>query len=345
MQTRILSLSPEQRAALFNATGMPLRRLGIDLTSGLAVPIDRHCLRCLLADDLPGVTVGPSGVCNQCLAFDAETALGYYEPQKLFDVVEAFKGNGAQNCVVAYSGGKDSALTLMLAVKELGLRPVAVLVDNGFIPNEVKDNAGEFCGKFAVELLVERINISSVARDALTSNTSKIPCSTCISGVFATMARICKQRSTQLVLSGHRFPPLTYPLSAFTKRAGDGQFMCASPLLARRLSEKDQMALIKAAGWKSVEIAGNTSNCKLIGVVEKRMYDLFGYNPHIHEVSKEIRAGFYGREDGFRKVDRPEISPAHHKWVEERLSNGPAAPTAEIPQPATAQPYARGVDA
>ncbi len=320
MLTGLLNLSSEQRAKIFESTGMPLRRLGINVQNGEGSAVDHCCGRCLLADDLPGVRIGPNGICNHCAEHDANAAMGAFDPQRVVDVVNMYRGTGSPDSVLAFSGGKDSALTVLLAVRELKLKPLAVLVDNGFIPDEVKENGRAFCAQFGIEMMVETIDIRREARESLLSDSGKIPCTTCITAVFAVMARICRERGLKLILGGHRFPPLTYPVSAFTKRSEDGEFICASPLLARQITETDQLALIADAGWRSVKIAGNTSNCKLIGVVEEHLYDVQGFNPHIFEVSKEIRGGFYGRSDGFKKIDRPHIDPEHRRWVEQRLA-------------------------
>ena len=328
MSSTLLPLSAEQRSRLFNATGAPLRRLRVEPSTGIGVAVDRYCARCLLTEDLPGVHIEADGICQACHAFAAEAARGDYTQRRLLDVVQSCRGEGTPDAVVAYSGGKDSALTLLLAVKELHLRPIAVLVDNGFIPDEVKDNARTFCARFGVELVIETIDIRQVARESLASSSGKIPCTSCIGGVFAAMAKTCRTYGVRLILSGHRFPPLAYPVSGFTKRDADNGFFCASPLLARGLSEAEQMQWIRDAGWQPTAMAGNTSNCKLIGVVEQHLYDVQGFNPHIYEVSKEIRAGFYDRRTGFGKVDRPEISAEHLQWVRERML--PDAPETAI---------------
>jgi predicted PP-loop superfamily ATPase len=323
MAVGILNLTPEQRAQLFHGTGMPLRRIAVNTENSQGGPVDRCCSRCLLADDLPGVVIGPNGLCNHCSDYAAELSSGMYSSRQLLETVQAYRTNGTPDSVLAFSGGKDSALALLLAVKELNLKPLAILVDNGFIPEEVQVNGRKFCEGLGVQLVVEKIDIRHVARSSLQSTSGEIPCTSCIGGIFAKMARACRDHQLRLIIGGHRFPPLTYPVSAFTKRAEDQQFACVSPLLARRLPEAQQLELIEAAGWKKVSIAGNTSNCKLIGVVEEHLYDVHGYNPHLFEVSKEIRAGFYGREDGYGKVDRPRITAEHRDWVQQRLGQPP----------------------
>ncbi|OWQ89835.1 hypothetical protein CDN98_04855 [Roseateles terrae] len=134
------------------------------------------------------------------------------------------------------------------------------------------------------------------------------------------MARTSREFGVRLVISGHRFPPLAYPLTSFTADTADQNTVCVSPLLASRIQEADQLSLVMSMGWKKLAIAGNTSNCKLIGVVEESMFDRLGYNPHIYEVSKEIRGGIYDRAWGVKKVEKPTITPDHRQWVMERMA-------------------------
>jgi hypothetical protein len=94
---------------------------------------------------------------------------------------------------------------------------------------------------------------------------------------------------------------------------------CVSPLLALAEPEALQMNRIRRAGWQEIKIAGNTSNCQLIGYVESRFFDRSGYSPHIYEVSREIRAGFYDREYGIRKVERPKLTKEHILQVEKAI--------------------------
>jgi hypothetical protein len=212
-------------------------------------------------------------------------------------------------------------LALLVAIRELGLHPIAVLVDNGFIPQEVQDNAASFCSRWGAAFRVERIDISEAAKRALSGDAKSIPCRSCITQVFSTMGRVCREFGLQLIIGGHRFPPLAYTVTGFTGRQEDDSLICVSPLLARRLTESEQLQILEEAGWEHVDIAGNTSNCKLIGVVEAAYYDANGFNPHLFEVSKEIRAGIYSREYGFEKVSRPKISDEHRNWVFERLNH------------------------
>lgn len=96
------------------------------------------CTRCVMSTTDPDITFDPEGRCNHCtdyferlanLTYDAATS----EP-KLAAIVERAKaaGRGKEyDCVMGISGGIDSCYAVYVA-KSLGLRPLAVHMDNGW---------------------------------------------------------------------------------------------------------------------------------------------------------------------------------------------------------------------
>jgi N-acetyl sugar amidotransferase len=98
----------------------------------------RICARCVIDDGVPETTFDADGVCSWCRRFDdraarhAEGALGREE--KLAALVDGIKraGHGRRyDCVLGVSGGADSSYAALVATR-LGLRPLAVHVDNGW---------------------------------------------------------------------------------------------------------------------------------------------------------------------------------------------------------------------
>ena len=235
------------------------------------------------------------------------------------EVMRSYKSAGEADCVVAYSGGKDSAAVLMFATTLFKLRPVALLVDNGFIPDEVKDAARGFCDRIEVALKIATFDLAPFAADSLHSTRPSLPCQRCIRTVFREAAKLCQELDTKLIITGHRFPPLSFKVDEFTGATEPSGCVSVAPLLAIKLPEKEQLDMVRAAGWRDLNIVGNTSNCQLIGYAEERFFGAYNYNPHIYEVSKEIRAGFYSRAHGVEKVTRPVLSQAHQAAVSDRL--------------------------
>ncbi len=99
----------------------------------------RVCSRCILdsADD-PGITFDERGICSICRQYDLkvrnEVFKGDEARNKLEDLVGKIKKEGIgkpYDCIIGLSGGVDSTYVAW-KVKELGLRPLAIHLDNGW---------------------------------------------------------------------------------------------------------------------------------------------------------------------------------------------------------------------
>lgn len=96
------------------------------------------CARCVMDTTDPDIVFDDKGVCNHCHAYDKSIAQGLFTGNegkiKLNEVVHRIKENGKNkeyDCVIGVSGGVDSSY-VAYKVKELGLRPLAVHLDNGW---------------------------------------------------------------------------------------------------------------------------------------------------------------------------------------------------------------------
>ena len=96
----------------------------------------RECRRCVLDTSAADITFDSEGNCNYCSEFlrrfhrsgirsDQGPAL-----DELIDRIKRDHHGKRYDCVVGVSGGVDSSWVLVRAV-ELGLRPLAVHMDNG----------------------------------------------------------------------------------------------------------------------------------------------------------------------------------------------------------------------
>jgi len=78
------------------------------------------------------------GVCNICRQQEVkQDAIDWTAKKRELDqLVEEYRGKQDYDCIVPYSGGKDSTWTLYYLVKEYGLKPLVVRFDHGFLrPN------------------------------------------------------------------------------------------------------------------------------------------------------------------------------------------------------------------
>ena len=63
------------------------------------------------------------------------------------------KNNGL-DCIVPFSGGRDSTYVLHFVKKELGLNPLAYTYDWGMVTDLGRRNIARVCGKLGVENII-----------------------------------------------------------------------------------------------------------------------------------------------------------------------------------------------
>jgi len=109
----------------------------------------RVCSVCILPETVPGVTFDADGVCSVCRAA-GKSAGGPAAPDHSpaaddgeRRLLEAFVRRGRRDrydCLCLYSGGKDSTYMLYTLAHRLGLRVLALTLDNWFISPQTHTN-------------------------------------------------------------------------------------------------------------------------------------------------------------------------------------------------------------
>lgn len=110
------------------------------------------CPKCLLPADYLNIELDSQGVCQHCRNYQITNYLG---AEKLKQTIQApLKLNTSKkyDCVVGFSGGRDSTYLLWYVVKILQLRALAVFSDDLFIPELALSNIESTCQILGVEL-------------------------------------------------------------------------------------------------------------------------------------------------------------------------------------------------
>jgi N-acetyl sugar amidotransferase len=112
----------------------------------------------------PEISFDTSGVCNHCHERDARVAADIKEPsaamRELTALVNKIKADGKgkrYDCLIGVSGGVDSTY-VALEVKRLGLRPLAVHLDNGWDSEIAVSNIHSALQTLGIELYTHVIN-------------------------------------------------------------------------------------------------------------------------------------------------------------------------------------------
>jgi len=118
----------------------------------------KRCTRCILPETFPFITFDTQGVCNYCT---------YHVPQApkgaaaLAEVADNYRGRGGKehDCLVPFSGGRDSSYALHYIKNELGLTPLAFSYDWGMLTDLGRRNQARMCGSLGVEHILVSADI------------------------------------------------------------------------------------------------------------------------------------------------------------------------------------------
>lgn len=96
------------------------------------------CTNCVMDTSDPDITFNEEGLCSWCQTYEERKRMFVPPPEERHNVLAEMvrvckeKGRGKKyDCVIGVSGGVDSSY-VAYKVKELGLRPLAVHLDNGW---------------------------------------------------------------------------------------------------------------------------------------------------------------------------------------------------------------------
>jgi len=267
------------------------------------VPRPSACRRCLQHMRIPGVWIGESGLCNACLAHEREYSEARAE-RALAEFLDLPHGDGP-DLVMAVSGGKDSTAALVLAVEELGLKPLAFLVRHEFLDDGAEVRARELCRGLGVPFEVYELSLAGDVRRALRSRTlSPWPCLLCCEAQARAALELCDRHGIVRVGTGLRtlwedrhtaVAPAGFAYRHFRVPPRHDVWI-ANIIPACRADEDRQRAARDRVGWQDPQIPGNTTNCLLHPVFESLHCRRFGYAWEAERfLSAELRAGCISR--------------------------------------------------
>lgn len=118
-----------------------------------------RCSKCLLPETFPFIEYDESGICNYCRNYKIKN-----EPKPIDELLELVKryrrSDGGPDCIIPFSGGRDSTYTLHVARSVLNLNPIAFTYDWGMVTDLARRNIARVCGKLGVENIIVSADIS-----------------------------------------------------------------------------------------------------------------------------------------------------------------------------------------
>ncbi len=118
----------------------------------------KRCTKCILPETFPFIEFDIAGECNYCKNHKTQNQIQNFDELK--KLVAPYRSkDGKADCIVPFSGGRDSTYSLHIVKEELGLNPIAFTYDWGMVTDLARRNIARVCGKLGVENIVVSADI------------------------------------------------------------------------------------------------------------------------------------------------------------------------------------------
>ena len=117
----------------------------------------KRCTKCLLPETFPFIEFDEKGECNFCKNYKKKNQSRPIS--ELENLVEPYRRKNKPDCIIPFSGGRDSTYTLHVAKEVLGLNPIAFTYDWGMVTDLARRNIARVCGKLGVENILVSANM------------------------------------------------------------------------------------------------------------------------------------------------------------------------------------------
>lgn len=163
------------------------------------------CSRCVLPETHETIEFDAKGVCNICRGQEFKQTQVDWDARKkdLIALIEEHRGKYAYDCIVPFSGGKDSVWTLYHLVKEYKIKPLVVRFDHGFLRPGVEENTKRVMRELGVDFHHFTPNWKVVQKMMLQSFLEKGDfCWHCHTGIFAYPMWVAIEQKVPLIFWG-----------------------------------------------------------------------------------------------------------------------------------------------
>lgn len=134
----------------------------------------RRCTTCILPESMPYITFDADGVCNYCKNYKLRNVPK--SKDELYAIVEPYRHKNGIDCIIPFSGGRDSCYGLHIVVNELKMRPVTYTYDWGMITDLGYRNANQMCSRLGVKNITITADIAKKRKNIVMNLKAWLKC-------------------------------------------------------------------------------------------------------------------------------------------------------------------------
>lgn len=164
----------------------------------------RKCKKCLLPETYETIEFSNNS-CNICDSnIRLKKKIDWVKKRKeLHNLVNKYKGKFDYDCIIPFSGGKDSTFQAYYIVKVLKLKPLLIRFNHGFLRRKIKENTEKTLKKLGVDIIEFTPNWRIVKKLMFESFNRKTDfCWHCHTGIYSYPIRLAIKLNVPLVIFG-----------------------------------------------------------------------------------------------------------------------------------------------
>lgn len=165
----------------------------------------KRCTKCLTKETVDTITFNEFGVCSVCqqVEFKKEKVDWLDRGRQMQEMIARHKGKGLYDCIVPYSGGKDSVFQLWYIVKELKLKPLVIRYNHWGYRPLIEENNTKVFKQLGVDVVEFTPNFHVVRELMLESLKRRGDfCWHCHTGIYSGVMHMAVRFETPLIFWG-----------------------------------------------------------------------------------------------------------------------------------------------
>jgi len=276
------------------------------------------CVHCVMDTTDPDIVFDAKGVCNHCHLYGqlvksrvpAPTE-GQARLQKLVSEIQTAGRGKDYDCVIGVSGGVDSTF-VAYKVKELGLRPLAVHLDNGWDSELAVNNIEAVLKKLAIELYTHVIDWEEFRDLQLAFLRASTPDAEIPSdhAIVALMYQMARKVGVRYILSGCNIRTETHLPRAWSHGHQDWKYIRAihARYGQRKLTSYPYRTFLRLAldrvqlRWVDILNYLDYSKPEAINILERKLGWQYYGGKHYESIYTRFYQGYYlPRKFGYDK--------------------------------------------
>ncbi|PXF63035.1 N-acetyl sugar amidotransferase [Kangiella spongicola] len=236
----------------------------------------KQCTYCVMDSSDPDIIFDEDGVCNHCENHRrvlADMPSGQDKKRKLEQLVTTIQKsakNKEYDCIIGVSGGVDSTY-LAYKIKELGLRPLAVHLDNGWNSELAVSNIEKTLDKLDIDLFTYVIDWKEFKDIQLSFLKASVPDAEVPTdhAISAILYRLAAKYNIEYILNGSNFTTEGILPKSWTYGVKDFKYIrgIQKKFGTEKITSFPHYGLIKLAYYRLIK------NIKLVRILDLIDYD------------------------------------------------------------------------